>query len=152
MEDFFDKLQDKILIIDYSGRILFCNKILLNQLQYELDDLDNIYNLIIDSKIKFDTIDINCKEEYLVDILTKNNSTIPFKLNLSFSSFNNSDSILSYLASVSSSLNFFPENACENASSNAFCINLLKTSAKSGPVTVTFTLAVSPSIVSEFIL
>lgn len=42
MEDFFDKLQDKILIIDYSGRILFCNKILLNQLQYELDDLDNI--------------------------------------------------------------------------------------------------------------
>ena len=93
MEDFFDKLQDKILIIDYSGRILFCNKILLNQLQYELDDLDNIYNLIIDSKIKFDTIDINCKEEYLVDILTKNNSTIPFKLNLSFSSFNNSDSI-----------------------------------------------------------
>ena len=84
MEDFFDKLQDKILIIDYSGKILFCNKTLLNQLQYQLDDLDNIYNLIINSNIKFNTIDINCNKEYIVDILTKNNSTIPFKLNLSF--------------------------------------------------------------------
>ena len=73
MEDFFDKLQDKILIIDYSGKILFCNKTLLNQLQYQLDDLDNIYNLIINSNIKFNTIDINCNKEYIVDILTKNN-------------------------------------------------------------------------------
>ena len=113
MEDFFDKLQDKILIIDYSGRILFCNKILLNQLQYELDDLDNIYNLIIDSKIKFDTIDINCKEEYLVDILTKNNSTIPFKLNLSFSSFNNSDSIFILLKDITTNY-LLSENLEEN--------------------------------------
>lgn len=102
MEDFFDKLQDKILIIDYSGKILFCNKTLLNQLQYQLDDLDNIYNLIINSNIKFNTIDINCNKEYIVDILTKNNSTIPFKLNLSFSSFNNSDSIFILLRDITS--------------------------------------------------
>ena len=100
MEDFFDKLQDKILIIDYSGKILFGNKTLLNQLQYQLDDLDNIYNLIINSNIKFNTIDINCNKEYIVDILTKNNSTIPFKLNLSFSSFNNSDSIFILLRDI----------------------------------------------------
>ena len=28
MEYFLNKLQDKILIIDYSGKILFCNNIL----------------------------------------------------------------------------------------------------------------------------
>ena len=52
MENFFNKLQEKFLIIDYSGKILFCNKILLNQLQYQLDELDNIYNLIINLKNK----------------------------------------------------------------------------------------------------
>ena len=52
MKDFFNKLQDKILIIDYHGKILFCNKILLNKLQYKLEDLDNIYNLIINPQDK----------------------------------------------------------------------------------------------------
>ena len=59
MENFFNKLQEKFLIIDYSGKILFCNKILLNQLQYQLDELDNIYNLIINPQINFDNINNN---------------------------------------------------------------------------------------------
>ena len=100
MKDFFNKLQDKILIIDYHGKILFCNKILLNKLQYKLEDLDNIYNLIINPKIKFDTIDINYNKEYIVDILAKDNSPIPFKLNLSSSTFNNSNSILILLTDI----------------------------------------------------
>lgn len=122
MEDFFDKLQDKILIIDYSGKILFCNKTLLNQLQYQLDDLDNIYNLIINSNIKFNTIDINCNKEYIVDILTKNNSTIPFKLNLSFSSFNNSDSIFILLRDITS--NYLLSENLENELSLISHMNL----------------------------
>ena len=93
MENFFNKLQEKFLIIDYSGKILFCNKILLNQLQYQLDELDNIYNLIINPQINFDNINNNYNKEYTVDILAKNNSIIQFKLDLSFGKFNDFDSI-----------------------------------------------------------
>lgn len=113
MKDFFNKLQDKILIIDYSGKILFCNKILLNQLQYELEDLNNIYNLIINPKIKFDTIDINYNKEYIVDIMTKDGSSILFKLNLSSSTFNNSDSILILLTDITPK-HLLSENLEEN--------------------------------------
>ena len=88
MKDFFNKLQDKILIIDYSGKILFCNNILLNQLQYKLENLDNVYDLIINPKIRFDTIDINYNKEYIVNILAKNGSSIPFRLDLSYTTFN----------------------------------------------------------------
>ena len=113
MKDFFNKLQDKILIIDYSGKVLFCNKILLNQLQYELEDLDNIYNLIINPKIKFDTIDINYNKEYIVDILAKDNSSIPFNLNLSSTTFNNSNSILILLTDITTE-HLLSENLEEN--------------------------------------
>ena len=113
MKDFFNKLQDKILIIDYHGKILFCNKILLNKLQYKLEDLDNIYNLIINPKIKFDTIDINYNKEYIVDILAKDNSPIPFKLNLSSSTFNNSNSILILLTDITPK-HLLSENLDEN--------------------------------------
>ena len=113
MKVFFNKLQDKILIIDYSGKVLFCNKILLNQLQYELEDLDNIYNLIINPKIKFDTIDINYNKEYIVDILAKDNSSIPFNLNLSSTTFNNSNSILILLTDITTE-HLLSENLEEN--------------------------------------
>lgn len=113
MKDFFNKLQDKILIIDYSGKILFCNNILLNQLQYERENLDNIYNLIINPKIKFDAIDINYNKEYIVDILTGNGSSIPFRLNLSPTNFNNSDSIL-ILLNDTISKHLLSENLEEN--------------------------------------
>ncbi len=82
MRDFFNKLQDKIIIIDYEGKILFCNNILLKQLKYEIGELNNIYDLIIDPKIKFDAIDINYNREYIVNILAKDTSSIQFKLNL----------------------------------------------------------------------
>lgn len=100
MKDFFNKLQDKILIIDYSGKILFCNNILLNQLQYKLENLDNVYDLIINPKIRFDTIDINYNKEYIVNILAKNGSSIPFRLDLSYTTFNNSDNILILLTDI----------------------------------------------------
>lgn len=93
MEYFLNKLQDKILITDYSGNILFCNKILLKQLKYQLNELDNIENLIVNSKISFNDMSLNCTEEYIVDILTKFNSTISFKINLSLNIFKNCDSI-----------------------------------------------------------
>lgn len=93
MEYFLNKLQDKILITDYSGNILFCNKMLLNQLKYQLNELDHINNLIINPEISFTDMSINCTEEYIVDISTKFNSKIPFKLNLSLNTFKNRDSI-----------------------------------------------------------
>lgn len=102
MRDFFNKLQDKILIIDYEGKILFCNNILLKQLKYEIGELNNIYDLIIDPKIKFDAIDINYNREYIVNILAKDTSSIQFKLNLSYSNFNNSNSILILLTDITS--------------------------------------------------
>ena len=113
MKDFFNKLQDKILIIDYSGKILFCNNTLLNQLQYKLESISNIYNLIINPKIKFDTIDINCNKEFIVNILTNYGSSIPFRLNLSSITFNNSDSILILLTDIAPK-HLLSENLEEN--------------------------------------
>ena len=124
MEYFLNKLQDKLLITDYSGNILFCNKILLNQLKYDLNELNNIGNLIINSQISFIDMSINCTEEYIVDILTKFNSTIPFKLNLSLNSFKNSDSIFILFTEVNHNHNSLQsEKLKENFK---LCINTQK--------------------------
>ena len=52
MENFLNTLNEKILIIDYTGKILFLNKSLLIQLGYKPNEIINknifIFNILVD--------------------------------------------------------------------------------------------------------
>lgn len=93
MENFLNTLNEKILIIDYTGKILFLNKSLLIQLGYKPNEIinKNILSLTFTKDINaFLLKDTPLKNLY---IISKNSFPIEFNINTSRGLYKNTDSI-----------------------------------------------------------
>lgn len=94
MENFFNILNEKILIIDHTGKILFSNKALLIQLGYKLNEIidKNILSFILNKNIN--TL-FNIKDKSLknLDIISKNSLPIKFNTKISKGLYKNTNSI-----------------------------------------------------------
>lgn len=92
----YNKISDYIIVLNYRGEIIFCNKSFLNRLNYdygEILDLD-IFNLIKEKENNISNL-INESEQTnkILEFYSKSNELIKINSNISIEHFNNEKSI-----------------------------------------------------------
>lgn len=91
MLSIYNKISDYILILNFEGEVIFCNKSLLNRLNYSINEVLNFNISKLTSNINTEEL---IKEENInIKFCTKLNEEIEINSNITIGKFNNSKSI-----------------------------------------------------------
>lgn len=95
MEQIYNKLSDGILILDKDGGIKFGNEKILMALGYKSGDIEgrSIYDICCNSKDINNLVEYGDKECLMMEFLSKNSTSIMFKVNIYLGLWRNREAI-----------------------------------------------------------
>ncbi|WP_455539163.1 PAS domain-containing protein [Terrisporobacter sp.] len=96
MLSIYNKVSDYIMILNFEGEIIFCNKSFLKELEYVGEEIFNSnISKIIDKKSTNDILSMGEKNFQTIKFYTKTNKKIKISCNVSVENFNDKKIFLS---------------------------------------------------------